>query len=50
MPYHRGNTNSGYGKKVKKNSTIYRILRSIKYSFFGKERLFKNFFEKHNNS
>lgn len=19
MPYHRGNTNSGYGKKVKKN-------------------------------
>ena len=39
-----------FSKKVKKNSTIYRILRSIKYSFFGKERLFKNFFEKHNNS
>lgn len=37
-----------YSKKIKKNSYIYQILRKIKYFFFGKEKLFKNFFEKHN--
>lgn len=39
-----------FSKKIKKNNIIYKILRSIKYSILGKERLFKNFFEKHNNS
>ena len=37
-----------YSLKIKKNSYAYRFLRSIKYFIFGKEKIFKNFFEKHN--
>lgn len=37
-----------YSRNIKRNTFIYIILRKIKYLIFGKERIFKDFFEKHN--
>ena len=37
-----------FSLKLKKNSLMYRFLRKIKYLIFGKEKIFKDFFEKHN--
>ena len=39
---------SHYKKIMFKNSFFYKFLRKIKKIFFGKEYIFKNFFERHN--
>ena len=39
---------SHYKKRIYKNSKIFKFLRKIKQLIFGKESIFKNFFESHN--
>jgi len=37
-----------YSQKIKKNTKIYKVLRSCKYFLLGKASYFKNYMEKHN--